>query len=103
MPPDAMANLQKSYEEINPETETTPIKSILKKSENMDRSRNNKKKNSHVNYAFEFDEIPQNPRRKKPKKPKSATVIDKRTGRSKSIMIDDKKIDGNHVVKAEIH
>ena len=69
----------------------------------MDRSRNNKKKNSHVNYAFEFDEIPQNPRKKKPKKPKSATVIDKRTGRSKSIMIDDKKIDANHVVTAEIH
>ena len=62
-----------------------------------------KKKKSHVNYAFEFDEIPPNPRRKKSKKPKSATVIDKRTGRSRSVTIEDKKIDGNHVITADIH
>ena len=64
-----MANLQKTYEEVNPETETTPIKSILKKSENMDMSRNKIKKNSHVNFAYEFEKNPQNPCRKKPKEP----------------------------------
>ena len=77
----------------------TSIKSILKKSD----TEGNRKKNSHVNYAFEFDEIPKSQNsRKKPKKPKSATVIDKRTGRSKSIMIEDKRIE-NNIVTAQVH
>ena len=56
-------------------------------------------------YAFEFDEIPQvTTKKKRPKKPKSATVIDKRTGRSKSIMIDEKTDKStNHIVIAEVH
>ena len=100
LPSDLIQNIQKSDENSNIEKQT-PIRSILKKSD----TEKSKKKDSHVNYAFEFDEIPLvTTKKKRPKKPKSATVIDKRTGRSKSIMIDE-KIDKNtnHVVIAEVH
>ena len=86
---------------INPryKSETPPRKSILKKP-NSD----TKRKSSHVNYAFEFDEIPNKTIVKK-KKPKSATVIDKRTGKSKQIVIEDtkKKKENEHVINVQIH
>ena len=77
-----------------------PTKSILKKPNST-----RKKSDSHVNYAFEFDEIPATKGSKK-KKPKSATVIDKRTGKSKQIVIEDtekKKSKNEHVINVEIH
>ena len=100
LPSDIIQNLQNSDQNSNLEKDT-PIRSILKKSDTEKR----KKKDSHVNYAFEFDEIPQvTTKKKRPKKPKSATVIDKRTGRSKSIMIDEKTDKNtNHIVIAEVH
>ena len=80
-------------------------KSILKKPNS-----NRKKSNSHVNYSFEFDDIPnaEGKYTKKKKKPKSATVIDKRTGKSKQIVIEDdeakkSKSKTEHVINAEIH
>ena len=74
-------------------------KSILKKPNS-----NRKKSNSHVNYSFESDDIPNaGDKYTRKKKPKSATVIDKRTGKSKQIVIEDSKAKTEHVINVEIH
>ena len=81
-----------------PNSDNPITKSILKKPNST-----RKKSDSHVNYAFEFDEIPATKGTKK-KKPKSATVIDKRTGKSKQIVIENtEKKKNEHVINVEIH
>lgn len=65
-----------------PASADIPVKSILKKSGNKEAVR---KKSSHVNYAFEHDE------ERPPKKPKTATVIDKKTGKSRPLTLDNNK------------
>ena len=90
LPPEALKHL--------PNSDNPITKSILKKPNST-----RKKSDSHVNYAFEFDEIPATKGTKK-KKPKSATVIDKRTGKSKQIVIEDtEKKKNEHVINVEIH
>ena len=90
LPPEALKHL--------PNSDNPITKSILKKPNST-----RKKSDSHVNYAFEFDEIRATKGIKK-KKPKSATVIDKRTGKSKQIVIEDtEKKKNEHVINVEIH
>ena len=87
VPSEALKDLQNS------------TKSILKKPNSS-----RKKSNSHVNYSFESDDIPNaGDKYTKKKKPKSATVIDKRTGKSKQIVIEDSKAKTEHVINVEIH
>lgn len=67
-----------------------PVKSILKKSSTKkDSLSKNKKKTSHVNYAFDQDDEPV------VIKPKTATVINKRTGKSKSLTIANNNNNNN--------
>ena len=87
LPPEALKDLQNN------------TKSILKKPNSS-----RKKSNSHVNYSFESDDIPNaGDKYTRKKKPKSATVIDKRTGKSKQIVIEDSKAKTEHVINVEIH
>ena len=76
------------------------MKSILKKADQVA-----KKKNSHVNYAFETDEEDFRPAFARPK---TATVIDKKTGSSKPLLLPaavkrKAKFQDNHVVLAQVH
>ena len=54
------------------------------------------KKNGHVNYAFDIDEGPR-------KRPKTVTVIDKRTGKSKPLDLKPRKSSELHTVSVQVH
>ena len=105
IPPDVMEKLQQKSQIIESHS-SQPVKGILKKPKNLGseetikingilkKSKNEKKKrNGHVNYAFDFKE----------ERPKTVTVIDKRTGKSKPLELNKNKSYNHHTISAEVH
>ena len=106
-----MAKLRQESQ-INVSYSAEPVKGILKKpNSESDQSikkesgdikfkNNNRKKNGHVNYAFDFEN------EKKSNRPKTVTVINKRTGKSKPLELNNKKEKenkNNHTISVEVH
>ena len=111
-----MAKLrQESQINISYSTSEPAVKGILKKPSNSELGQLNTKKensgdkfknggrrkNGHVNYAFDFEN------EKKPNRPKTVTVINKRTGKSKPLELNSttkKENDKNsRTISVEVH
>ena len=108
-----MAKLrQESQINISYSTSEPAVKGILKKPSNSelgqqstkkensgDKFKNGgRRKNGHVNYAFDFEN------EKKSNRPKTVTVINKRTGKSKPLELNNKKDNKNsRTISVEVH
>ena len=114
--PDVLAKLrQESQINISYSTSEPTVKGILKKPSNSelgqqsitkkensgDKFKNGgRRKNGHVNYAFDFEN------EKKPNRPKTVTVINKRTGKSKPLELNSTEKENNknsRTISVEVH
>ena len=106
--PDVLAKLRQESQ-INISYSAEPVKGILKKPNSESNQsikkesgdikfKNGQKKNGHVNYAFDFEN------EKKSNRPKTVTVINKRTGKSKPLELNNKKENKNsRTISVEVH